>query len=179
MVIEGSKAVDYDLAINKGMELIRSKENPTLGLLIVCGVNFGLRISDLLGISYDQLKSGKFVVNEKKTKKRRMMVVNQYVQEALDEMKGNIRYELGGKCFVSQKGGVYSQQHVNRLIKKVFGRGYSSHGLRKGFGRRLYDKSGKNLAVVQMQLQHMNPADTLRYIGVTQENMNQCFHDLI
>tara|TARA_R110000868_G_scaffold23777_1_gene95091 strand:- start:350 stop:889 length:540 start_codon:yes stop_codon:yes gene_type:complete len=179
MVIEGSKVIDYDLGVKEGNRLIDSGENPTLGLLIVCGVNFGLRISDLLGISYDQLKSGEFVINEKKTGKRRNMVVNACVQETLDKMKGEIRYQLGGKCFVSQKGGVYSPQHINRMLRKVFGRGYSSHGLRKGFGRRLYDKSDKNLAIVQMQLQHMNPSDTLKYIGVTQENLNQCFHDLI
>ena len=179
MVIEGSKPLDYDLAIKKGMYLIRSGENKQLGLLIICGINFGLRISDLLGISYDQLKSGEFVINEKKTNKRRNMVVNKCVLDALELMKGEIRYELGGKCFVSQKGTIYSQQHINRMLKSVFGEGYSSHGLRKGFGRRLYEKSDKNLAIVQMQLQHMNPSDTLKYIGVTQENMNQCFHDKI
>ena len=179
MIIEGSKVVDYEYAVKEGNRLITSGENPTLGFLLVCGVNMGLRITDLLGISYDQLKSGEFVVNEKKTSKRRVIRVNSTVKETLKLMKGEIRYELGGKCFVSQKGNVYSIQHVNRMMKKVFGKGYSSHGLRKGFGRRLYEKKGKDLTIVQMQLQHMNPADTLRYIGVTQENLDKCFDDLI
>jgi len=177
MIIEGSKVIDYDMAMEKGVELIRG-DNPTLGLLIVCGVNFGLRISDLLGISYDQLKSGEFVVNEKKTKKKRVIRVNKRTKVVLELMKyhnPNSRYVLGGKAFVSQKGTVYSPQHVNRMLKNVFGEGYSSHGLRKGFGRRLYEKMDKDLSIVQMQLQHMNPSDTLKYIGVTQENLNECF----
>jgi integrase len=179
MTISGSKPLDYDYAMQEGMSLIRSGENKQLGLLIVCGVNFGLRISDLLGISYDQLKSGEFVLNEKKTNKKRVIRVNIHVEAALELMKNEIRYQLGGKCFVSNKGSIYSPQHVNRMLKVIFGKDYSSHGLRKGFGRRLYEKSGENLALVQMQLQHMNPADTLRYIGVTQEKLNQCFDDLI
>lgn len=178
MVIQGSKALDYDLAMEKGMKLITSGENKNLGFLIVCGVNMGLRISDLLGITYDQLKSGEFVVNEMKTKKKRVIRVNDSVKEALVYMEDELRYELGGYVFVSKKGTVYSMQHVNRLIKSVFGRGYSSHGLRKGFGRRLYEKSDKDLTLVQMQLQHMNPADTLRYIGVTQEKLDECFNIL-
>jgi integrase len=179
MVIEGSKVIDYDMATTRGMHLIRSGHNKTLGLLILCGVNFGLRITDLLGISYDQLKSGEFVVNEQKTGKRRVIRVNQTIKVALRHMIDEPRYQLGGMVFVSQKGSVYSPQHVNRLLKKVFGEGYSSHGLRKGFGRRLYEKKDKDLAIVQMQLQHNNPADTLRYIGVTQEKLDECFDDLI
>lgn len=175
MTIDGSKVIDYDEAITKGMYLMRSGENKTLGLLIICGVNFGLRISDLLGISYDQLKSGEFIVNEQKTNKRRVIRVHDIVKVAMRFMEDNPRYQLGGSCFVSQKGTVYSPQHVNRMIKKVFGGGYSSHGLRKGFGRRLYEKTGKDLSIVQMQLQHMNPSDTLKYIGVTQEKLNECF----
>jgi len=178
-MITGSKVIEFEGALEKGFELLESGENRTLGLLIVCGVNFGLRISDLLGITYDQLKSGKFVVNEKKTKKARVMVVNDNIKRALTYMEGDITYQLGGSAFKSQKGTVYSPQHVNRMLKKVFGGGYSSHGLRKGFGRRVYEKKDKDLALVMLQLQHANPSDTLKYIGVTQENVEQTYLDII
>jgi len=178
-MITGSKVIEFEGALEKGFELLESGENRTLGLLIVCGVNFGLRISDLLGITYDQLKSGKFVINEKKTSKARMMVVNDNIKRALTYMEGDIMYHLGGSAFKSQKGSVYSPQHVNRMLKKVFGRGYSSHGLRKGFGRRVYEKKDKDLAVVMLQLQHSNPSDTLKYIGVTQENVEQTYNDIV
>ena len=176
MIIEGSKVIEYDNAMTTGYRLIGDRKDK-FGFLIVCGVNMGLRVSDLLGISYDQLKSGEFVVNEKKTGKRRVIRVNKAVKDALVEMEqvDPINYSLGGSPFKSQKGTVYSPQHINRKLKGIFGKGYSSHGLRKGFGRRLYEQTGNDLTIVQMQLQHTNPADTLRYIGVTQEKLDECF----
>lgn len=177
-MIAGSKVIDYEKANQKGFELLRGK-NKTLGLLIVCGANMGLRISDLLGVTYDQLKSGEFILHEKKTKKRRKIVVNDLVREALTYMTDSPQYHSGGYAFLSQKGTIFSSQHVNRMLKRVFGRGYSSHGLRKGFGRRVFEKSGQNLAHVQLVLQHKDPSDTLRYIGITQEQLDNTYTDLV
>lgn len=177
-MITGSKVIDYQKATDKGFELLKGK-NKTLGLLIVCGANMGLRISDLRNLTFEQLRSDAFILNEKKTKKRRRIVVNAVVKDALRYFEGEARYDLGGYAFVSNKGGVYSPQAINRMLKKVFGKGYSSHGLRKGFGRRVFEKSGQNLAHVQLVLQHKDPSDTLRYIGITQEQLDNTYTDLI
>ena len=176
-MIYGSNVIKFKSGIRKGMELIESGENEALGLLIVCGLNFGLRISDLLRVTYSDLRSGEFVINEKKTGKRRLIVVNSNVRKAVAMMPHSIQMELGGSPFLSRKGTVFSQQHVNRMLKDVFGEGYSSHGLRKGFGRRLY-KRKNDLGLVQLQLQHSSPADTLRYIGITNDNLRKSFNDI-
>lgn len=183
MQIEGSDALDYEKAIAKGMNIIENNNNKEFGLLVICGVNFGLRISDLLGISYDQLKSGEFVVCEEKTSKKRKIVVNSVVKEALDKMPNNIRREKGGKTFVSQKGTVYSQQHINRMLKEHFqeeGKKISTHSLRKAFGKRFYDKFGAaSIPHIQMQFNHSSPDVTLRYIGVTQDVLDNMYEQLV
>lgn len=178
MTIQGSEPLDYQKTYDKGMEMLRKGKK--FGFLLVCGVNFGLRISDLLGVTYDQLKSGEFVAFERKTGKKRIIVVNDKVKEALKYMEkiDPVHYSLGGSPFVSQKGSIYSVQHINRTLKRIFGREYSSHGLRKAYGKRLYETQGENLAIVQMQLQHSDPDHTLRYIGVTQRKLNETFHSL-
>lgn len=183
MQIHGSDYIEYTKGVSKGMELIETGIDPNFGLLVVCGMNFGLRISDLLGISYDQLKSGEFLVTEKKTGKGRKIVVNSTVREALDKMiVDGLTEELGGYVFTSQKGSVYSSQHVNRLMKKYLaedGIRVSSHSLRKGFGRRYYEKKGRaGLTVLQLQLNHASVLDTLKYIGVTQEELDDMYEDI-
>lgn len=177
-MITGSKVIDYHNATEKGFELLQGK-NKTLGLLIVCGANMGLRISDLRRVTFEQLKSGAFILNEKKTKKKRRIKVNAVVREALEYFKDDARYQLGGYAFVSNKGSIYSPQAINRFLKRIFGAGYSTHGLRKGFGRRVFEKSGENLAHVQLVLQHKDPSDTLRYIGITQEQIDNTYDELV
>lgn len=182
MTIKGSDALGYDEATEKGFDLLIKGDK--FGFLIICGVNFGLRISDLLKLTYDDLKSYEFIIGEQKTGKRRKLVVNDAVKAALSYMSkiDPVRYHLGGKIFVSQKGTVYSSQHVNRKLKTIFDtdrRKISSHSLRKCFGKRLYEKSEQNIALVQLQLRHSSPAVTLDYIGVTQDNLDECFNMIL
>lgn len=184
MTVHGSDALDYERAVETGMNLIETGENPNIGLLIVCGVNMGLRISDLIRLEYDQLKSKEFVVQEKKTKKRRKVVANSVVFEALGKMPDTASKDLGGKIFVSNKGTVYSPQHVNRLLKKYFDDSslkISTHSLRKTWGRRYYEKfhDKGGLSDLQLQFNHATPADTLRYIGITQDKLDGMYERVV
>lgn len=182
MRIEGSDALDYEEASRVAYELMDSGDK--FGFLILCGINFGLRVSDLLGVTYDQLKSGEFVIKEKKRGKKRKVVVNDDVMDGLAYMEelDAVRYQLGGSAFVSQKGTVYSPQCVNRKLKKVFPKKnmkITSHSMRKAFGKRLYDVTGQNLAKVQLALRHSDPEHTLRYIGITQDEMDECYNLIV
>lgn len=179
MQLQGSDVLEWNQALETGWGLLKENKNPKLGLLILCGVNFGLRISDLLPITWEQLRKDDFIVVEKKTKKKRKIVVNPIVRSAVDNLAQIVGDHHTGPVFISQKGTIYSQQHVNRMLKRVFGKGVSSHGLRKTFGRRLYEASDKNIALVQMQLNHSSPVDTLRYIGITQQKLDHCYSLLV
>lgn len=185
MQVRGSDYLDYDIAMNKAMELIEKKKDVNFGLLIVCGINMGLRIGDLLTITYEDLNKEKFVLKEQKTGKKRKVVANSTVLEAVSKIPTTAQKELGGKCFTSNKGTVYSPQHVNRLLKKYFsdidGFRISSHSIRKGFGRRYYDKYHEDggLTDLQLQFNHSSPAITLNYIGKTQERLDSMYERLI
>lgn len=183
MQVKGSDCLDYDVALVKGMALIESGKNPNLGLLIVCGINMGLRISDLLTIEYGQLKSGRFILKEKKTDKGRKIMVNSNVVNAVSMMPETAVKNLGGKVFISNKGSVYSQQHVNRMLKDVFPKEedkISSHSLRKTFGKRFYEKMGEgSLSKLQKQFNHVTPDVTLNYIGITQDGLDDMYEDIV
>ena len=185
MTIKGSDYLDYDTGIKKGLELIQSGKNPNFGLLIVVGLNIGLRIGDLLKLSYEDFEKKKFIIEEQKTGKKRKIVANSTVLNTVDKMPITAQKKLGGKCFISNKGTVYSPQHVNRLLKKYFsdidGFRISSHSIRKGFGRRYYDKYHEDggLTDLQLQFNHSSPAITLNYIGKTQERLDSMYERLI
>ncbi|WZE63635.1 integrase [Maribacter phage Panino] len=185
MQVKGSDYLDYDIAMKKAMELIEKKKDVNFGLLVICGMNMGLRIGDLLTLSYEDLKKGSFMIEEQKTGKKRKVVVNSIVLEAVGKIPETPQKYLGGKCFVSNKGTVYSPQHVNRLLKKYFkdeeGLRISSHSMRKGFGRRYYDKFHEKggLTDLQLQFNHSTPEVTLRYIGKTQERLDSMYERLI
>ena len=55
--------------------------------------------------------------------------------------------------------------------------GIGTHTLRKTFGYHLY-KRGVNLEYIQKMLNHSSPAITLRYIGITQEQLNDIYVEL-
>jgi len=177
--MEGSTYIDFDKAQGKGMRLIRSEENPTFGLLIVVGVNIGLRISDLLKLSFAALRQESLIISEGKTGKKRSIKVNENIKVALEYFKDE---PDSFHAFRSQKGTPYSSQHVNRLMKKYFkGNDISSHSLRKTFGRRVWNKYGQTDAALTKLSQifnHSTIAVTRTYLGLKQEEIDDVYMNL-
>ncbi|OAB78764.1 tyrosine-type recombinase/integrase [Cochleicola gelatinilyticus] len=177
----GSIYIDYNKALHKGLKLIKSKENPNFGLLIICGINLGLRIDDLLQLTFDQLKQDSFTIEEGKTKKKRTLKVNDAIKNALKHFEDDITYQLGGSPFTSQKGSVYSVQHINRLMKKYFKGKVSSHSLRKSFGRRVWlndNQSERALVYLSQLLNHSSTHTTRTYLGIQQEELDNIYMNL-
>lgn len=175
----GATYLDYDKALSTGMKLIRSKDNPNFGLLIVVGINVGLRINDLLHLTYEQLKKDEFTVTESKNGNKRKIKVTAPIKRALEHFKEDLTYELNGHPFTSQKGSIYSVQRVNVLLKEYFkGTRISSHSLRKTWGRYIWESSNhspKALTLLNQHFGHANFTDTKRYLGIRQDEMDSVF----
>jgi integrase len=98
-IMTGSIFIDFDKALNKGIRLIKTNENASFGLLIICGINLGLRIDDLLKLTFKDLRSDTIIIIEGKTKKKRNLVINDNIKTALKYFKDSNR----GYAFKSQK----------------------------------------------------------------------------
>jgi integrase len=173
----GSIFIDFDKALNKGMRLIKTNDNTSFGLLIVCGINLGLRIDDLLKLTFEDLRSNTIIITEGKTKKKRNLVINDNIKTALKYFKDSNR----GYTFKSQKQTVYSTQHVNRLMKKYFKGKVSSHSLRKSFGRRVWsndNESERSLIYLSELFNHSSSLTTRIYLGIRQEELNDIYLNL-
>jgi len=175
----GSTYIEFDKANSKALKLIRSSENPNFGLLVIVGINLGLRISDLLKLTFKELRSDELKIIEQKTGKKRKLKINDNIKNALKYFDS---FDDHYYIFRSQKNSVYSVQHVNRLMKKYFkGSNISSHSLRKSFGRRVWNnnnQSEKALLYLSELFGHQSLSTTRKYLGIRQEELDNIYLSL-
>ena len=181
-----SDYMEWDVMLSLIRKLYRDK-NYRMSLLIGCGCFFGLRISDILSLTWEMLLNGdRFVLNEKKTGKRRIVKINadfqKHIQQCYDALKIS---NNGEKCFISQKKMVYSTQRINVLfkeIKKQYGlkiEYFSTHTMRKTFGRKVFESAGENANMTLMKLSelfnHSNVGITKIYLGIREQELLETY----
>ena len=181
-----SDYLQWDSATTLVRKLYRDK-NYRISLLIGCGIFFGLRISDLLRLTWDMLMSNeaKFVLIEKKTGKRREVKINKEFQKHIKDCFDALHTEdLTEPCFLSNKGKPYSVQWVNVVLKELKDRynlkikHFSTHSLRKTFGRKVFESSDNaELALVKLMelFNHSSVSITKRYLGLRQEEILETY----
>lgn len=159
-------------------------------LLFVMGINTGLRISDLLNLTFKDVLddagaiSDTIKVKEKKTGKTKTFFVNETVKKALHEYMKDVDVTPLGYLFPSRKG---DNQPITRIqayriindacgLAKIKG-SIGTHTLRKTFGYWAY-KQGIDITLLMKIFNHSAPSITLRYIGITQEDINNVYVNL-
>lgn len=181
-----SDYLDWDSMMNLIRRLYRDG-NYRMSLLLGCGSLFGLRISDLLTLSWDMLiYDEQFTIREKKTGKRRVVKINFEFQRHIKNCYKALKIEDDTeKCFISQKGTVYSIQRINTIFKDIKInynlkiQNFSTHTMRKTFGRKVFESAGENanLALVRLSelFNHSNIAITKTYLGIRQEELLETY----
>lgn len=161
--------------------------NYRMSLLIACGSFFGLRISDLLSLSWEQILGESFSLNEKKTGKHREIKVNAGVRGHIKECYRALGIkDPKEKCFLNKEGGVISIQRVNVVLKQIkvkYGlvgvKQFSTHSFRKTFGRKVVEIAGENSEMALIKLaeifNHSNTAITRRYLGLRQQELREVY----
>ena len=151
-----SDCLQWDSATNLVRKLYRDK-NYRISLLVGCGIFFGLRISDLLQLTWAM----------------------KHIKDCYTAL--NIQ-NLNEFCFLSGKGKnkVYSIQWINIVLKELKSKynlkidHFSTHSLRKTFGRKVFESSeNAELALVKLMelFNHSSVTITKRYLGLRQEEL--------
>ena len=158
-----------------------------MSLLIGCGCFFGLRISDILTLTWSMLlDDDKFTLNEKKTNKRRVVKINVDFQQHIKQCHDALGIKNNGeKCFLSQKKVVYSTQRINVLLKQIKKQynlkieHFSTHTFRKTFGRKVFESAGENANMALMRLSelfnHSNVGITKIYLGIREKELLETY----
>jgi integrase len=180
---------DY-LDWNQAMNLVRKlydDKNYRMSLLISFGVFWGLRISDILSLKWNDIyNKDEFQLIEKKTQKNRDIKINPQLNRHISDCYNNIRpISPDVFVFISQKGTVYSIQRINVILKDLKVKydlrikNFSSHSLRKCFGRTIFERSEENaeLALVKLSqlFNHSSTSITRRYLGISQKELMETY----
>ena len=157
--------------------------NFTISLLVGCGIYFGLRISDILRLTWNDLLSGEsFIIFEKKTSKRRIIKINptfmQHIKKCYTKMRPKHMEDL---VFISKWGKPYTTNRLNVMFKTYKNKyrlnitNFSTHTLRKTWATRIYKMAGDRqeefLVRLSELLNHSSVAITRKYCGLTQKVM--------
>lgn len=178
-----------DRAKIDAMKKVLKSESLRNYLLFVMGVNTGLRVSDLLELRVsDVWNTGKprevVTLKERKTGKARQFRLNQSTSKAIIEYMGSINLENDCYLFVSRKGHnrpisrIQAWEILNSAAKTVgISEKIGTHTLRKTFGYHAYQQ-GIDITLLQKVFNHSAPSITLRYIGITQDDIDQVYFNL-
>lgn len=152
--------------------------------LLSLGTAFGLRISDLLTLKVGQLR-GKTQLEliESKRGKKRVITFSPSVLAIVKELEGSD----DDYVFSSRKGANESISRVQayRILNDGAERagiadkigGIGTHSLRKTFGFRLYE-NGIHITRIMTILGHSSEGTTLRYIGVTADEIAEAYESI-
>jgi integrase len=150
-------------------------------ILFLIGINSGIRVGDLLQLKVNDLKKKKkVVIMEGKTKKRREINLSKVYEEVQEYIK-TVDSEW---LFPSRKGNesispTQAYRQLNKAANMVnIDEGIGTHTMRKTFGYWFY-KQTKDVAKLQMILNHSRPDITLLYIGITQEEIDKDLNDFV
>jgi len=162
-------------------------------LLFVLGINSGLRISDLLKLTIEDVAGqDRISIKETKTGKTKDFPLSDNCKKAVNEYLKSTNITTG-VLFPSRKAngsgntGAISRQQaydiINKgavevgIITKNNGVSIGTHTLRKTFGYHAY-QSGFSIELIQKLLNHSAPSVTLRYIGITKQELDKVYIDL-
>ena len=156
--------------------------------LFTVGINSGLRISDLLKLIVSDVIDGNKVkdrirLREKKTNKFKDFPLSDNAKSAIKEYLKTRNYNPNEPLFLSRKNkGFLLRQQAYKIINDVaksigIKEKIGTHTLRKTFGYHAYN-NGYDIAIIQKLFNHSTPAITLRYIGITQDEMDDVYLNL-
>lgn len=174
-------------------------------MLFIVGINFGLRVSDLRVLRFCNLINDNltfkdnFPVFEQKTrntrkrKKNRYITINQAVIEAVTlYLEHTPNVSLSDYMFrsISNNGKSENKPLESRSIHRILSGlakdldinvKMSTHTLRKTFCYHqmvMSHNDSRKLLLLQKMLGHSSPAQTLDYIGITAEEIDEAYRQL-
>lgn len=182
--IRDRELLDRCFAIAKKHDRDRRKTDVlSWELLLVVGFNTSLRISDLVTFKVKDLRGQKYVrLEAKKTGKDTRILINPEARKEIDRILGTRDGEdwaLRGRQRDKYSGQpkAISRQRAWQIMNKIARKAgiedrIGCHTLRKTFGYHYYRLTG-DVVSLQRILGHDNRRDTLVYIGIIQDEIDE------
>ena len=171
------------------------KPNKRNFLLIICGLNTALRISDILKLRWKDVYNENLLsfkshidVKEQKTGKKTTVFINNNLKEALASFLKDIIAKKGKLCNVMEQFIFIGQKSTDKPISRIqafriiseaaekclLSHKVSCHSLRKTFGYHAW-KKGVSPALLTSIYNHSSYKITTRYLGIDQDDRDEVF----
>ena len=191
--------------INQVSRFLISNQRYRDNMLFIVGINIALRVSDLRLLRFSSLINDNYVFRDsfpvlegktKKTRKRkrnRIITINNAVIDAVTlYLENTTSIRLSDYMFRSERNernGINEAIHrnsIDRILKGIaddmsLGNKMSTHSFRKTFGYHQMVMSGndpRKLLLLQKMFGHATAAQTLDYIGITSEEIDEAYRTL-
>lgn len=191
---------DIDRISHYLLENRRYRDN----MLFIVGINFGLRISDLLQLRFSQLINEDFSFkrtfpilekktrNTRKVQKNRYITINDAVMDAVTVYLRHSSCKLDDYLFRSEsnrgsnQNKPMSRMTADRILKEIgttlsLDNKMATHSLRKTFAYHqmlMSNNDPRKLLLLQKMFGHSSAAQTLDYIGITGEEIEEAYMKL-
>lgn len=168
--------------INKIKSILKSSSKRDYALFVL-GINTGIKAQELLRLKVKDVWNGEkgkefLYIDSKKTEKREAYYLNDRVHEALHFYLEEGNLELEDYLFRSRRDNKpITRQQAYRIINQAAREAgiegnIGTHTMRKTFGYHAYRK-GVAISILMSLFHHHSRAETLKYIGITEEEKNQ------
>ena len=164
----------------QNVENYLKKKNFRNYIIFVFGINTGLRVSDILGLNVSDVFDKTYVeIIEKKTGKYKRFPLNNKLKTLLE--KYLINKNINEPLFTSLKHCRLDRSQVYRFLNEACNNcniraNIGTHTMRKTFGYHHYKKFN-DVVLLQKILNHSSPSITLRYIGISQEEIDISYNN--
>lgn len=154
------------------------KHNERDYLLFTLGINTGLRVSDLLRLTVEDVQDGNITIREKKTGKIKQFALSDTCRKAIEHYLQATGLTTG-TLFPSRKDGdkpitkVQAWRILNKAAEQAGIReNIGTHTMRKTFGYHAL-RQGVDISYIQRCFNHSSQAITMRYLGITVDELNE------
>ncbi|MBU3157589.1 tyrosine-type recombinase/integrase [Clostridium estertheticum] len=168
-------------------------------LLFILGINVGLRISDILKLTFDDVLNFKtmsakeyVIITEKKTSKTKKFYIGTIVSKLIEGYAATLKEVLPDMyvfCSKKSENKPISRQHAWYILNnaaemigiverdytgKIISGEIGTHTMRKTFGYHAYT-NGTTIELLMDIFNHSSKTQTLRYIGITEDQKKDVY----
>ncbi len=173
------------LTLEQSIELLNAVDGPNMKrdyCILTLFLNCGLRLSELCGLNYNDIRTDKTMRVVGKGNKERIIYLNDACIDAINaymEVRPNDGLKDKRALFISRNHNRMSQKTVQALVYKYLekigldSQGYSCHKLRHTAATLMYQTGQVDVRILQDILGHENLGTTQIYTHISNEQMRK------
>lgn len=157
--------------IKTGSSMFRA--NPRIAAVLTAEANLGMRVGDILKMKLSDIvcDGGRYRLNVTETKtgkKRTFSVPGELYKFFCDYAEKN---HIGPQDLLFPVTERAVQKHLKTVCDYLGYANISTHSFRKWYATSIYNATGHDIILVQHLLQHSSPNTTRRYIGISEDKI--------